>query len=237
MAVPSPVSCGHSSYCSPLSNRSFSNYENIQTRKKPPIAQPRLTLIQSQRAKTTDDVALRKKRSCLKRRPSSLSDLPKEKQRGSVRFSSPHQQQKKNTPTRPRRQLEYLEVSNAVDYRCPVIQHPYGPLITFLADDLKTRRDSHSSEDTGYLSPDSEDEGWIHEDDEGKTSYRSSDYCGDYITLQAITDVDAARECLEKNPDERNEDDIEVLLEFLQNLPVSCLNCIIPFWDFTIKFM
>ena len=39
--------------------------------------------------------------------------------------------------------------------------------------------------------------------------------------LQAITDVDAARECLEKNPDERTEDDIEILLEFLQNLPVS----------------
>jgi len=39
--------------------------------------------------------------------------------------------------------------------------------------------------------------------------------------LQAITDVDMARECLEKNPDERTEDDIEVLLEFLQNLPVS----------------
>ena len=42
-----------------------------------------------------------------------------------------------------------------------------------------------------------------------------------FSLLQAITDVDAARECLEKNPDERTEDDIEILLEFLQNLPVS----------------
>lgn len=41
------------------------------------------------------------------------------------------------------------------------------------------------------------------------------------LYLQALTDVDTARECLEKNPDERTEDDIEILLEFLQNLPVS----------------
>ena len=32
---------------------------------------------------------------------------------------------------------------------------------------------------------------------------------------------DTVRECLEKDPTERTEDDIEVLLEFMQHLPVS----------------
>ncbi|XP_067932600.1 rap guanine nucleotide exchange factor 2-like isoform X2 [Watersipora subatra] len=51
------------------------------------------------------------------------------------------------------------------------------------------------------------------------SSLIDSDDDGEYGTESAITDVDTARECLEKNPDERNEDDIEILLEFLQNLP------------------
>lgn len=41
------------------------------------------------------------------------------------------------------------------------------------------------------------------------------------FVFQSLTVRDTVRECLEKDPCERTEDDIEVLLEFMQHLPVS----------------
>lgn len=41
------------------------------------------------------------------------------------------------------------------------------------------------------------------------------------FSFQSLTVRDTVRECLEKDPCERTEDDIEVLLEFMQHLPVS----------------
>lgn len=43
------------------------------------------------------------------------------------------------------------------------------------------------------------------------------------FTFQSLTVRDTVRECLEKDPCERTEDDIEVLLEFMQHLPVSAV--------------
>ena len=39
--------------------------------------------------------------------------------------------------------------------------------------------------------------------------------------LQSLIVRDTVRECLEKDPADRTEDDIEVLLDFMQHLPVS----------------
>ena len=42
-----------------------------------------------------------------------------------------------------------------------------------------------------------------------------------YCLLQSLIVRDTVRECLEKDPAERTDDDIEVLLDFLQHLLVS----------------
>lgn len=39
--------------------------------------------------------------------------------------------------------------------------------------------------------------------------------------LQSLVERDAVRECLEKDPQERTDDDIEILLEYMQHFPVS----------------
>ena len=39
--------------------------------------------------------------------------------------------------------------------------------------------------------------------------------------LQSLIVRDTVRECLEREPSERTEDDIEALLDFMQHLPVS----------------
>lgn len=41
------------------------------------------------------------------------------------------------------------------------------------------------------------------------------------FSLQSLIVRDTVRECLEKDPADRSEDDIEVLLEFMQHFPVS----------------
>ena len=38
--------------------------------------------------------------------------------------------------------------------------------------------------------------------------------------FQSLMEHDTVRECLEKDPADRTEDDIEILLEFMQHLPV-----------------
>lgn len=47
-------------------------------------------------------------------------------------------------------------------------------------------------------------------------------YCGNThkSLFQSIPVHDAVRECLEKDPTERTDDDIEVLLEAMQHMPV-----------------
>lgn len=45
--------------------------------------------------------------------------------------------------------------------------------------------------------------------------------CNLVVCLQSLIVRDTVRECLEKDPAERTEDDIEVLLEFMQHLPVG----------------
>lgn len=40
------------------------------------------------------------------------------------------------------------------------------------------------------------------------------------LLFQSLTVKDTVRECLEKDPAERTDDDIEILLEFMQHLPV-----------------
>ena len=42
-----------------------------------------------------------------------------------------------------------------------------------------------------------------------------------FLSLQSLIVRDTVRECLEKDPADRSEDDIEVLLDFMQHLPVS----------------
>jgi hypothetical protein len=41
------------------------------------------------------------------------------------------------------------------------------------------------------------------------------------LSLQSLVERDAVRECLEKDPQERTDDDIEILLEYMQHFPVS----------------
>lgn len=41
------------------------------------------------------------------------------------------------------------------------------------------------------------------------------------VAVQSLIGRDRVRECLEKARQDRTDDDIEVLLEFLQHLPVS----------------
>ena len=52
-----------------------------------------------------------------------------------------------------------------------------------------------------------------------KASMQSSRYKN--CVLQSLIVRDTVRECLEKDPADRTEDDIEVLLDFMQHLPVS----------------
>ena len=42
--------------------------------------------------------------------------------------------------------------------------------------------------------------------------------CDDVFVLQSLTVRDTVRECLEKDPSDRTDDDIEILLEFTQHL-------------------
>ena len=48
----------------------------------------------------------------------------------------------------------------------------------------------------------------------------------DILFLQSLQVRDAVRECLEKDPLERKDDDIEVLLDFMQHFRVSSENLI-----------
>ena len=49
----------------------------------------------------------------------------------------------------------------------------------------------------------------------------NTNYSNFFLTFQSLTVRDTVRECLEKDPALRTEEDVNIILEYMQHLPVS----------------
>lgn len=183
---------------------------------RPPIPAPRQSLCKATKPHTPSSSARRT--STPRSRRSAATD-------SSVTSPSSSVKRKNKDRKKAIRKLDYVIPIRNCDKNqgYQLCQHPLGSLVTFQsADDILARVEQCDvSSINGFLDSSSSEDEWDLGEDCGASRLCSNNDC---VDLQAITDVDTARECLEKNPDERTEDDIEILLEFLQNLPVSLFN-------------